>query len=281
MDVSVIIVSYNTKELTRNCLNSLFKHTSGVEIDVLVIDNFSVDGSADMIECEFPNVKLIRNTANIGFGKANNQGIEQSNAKYVFLLNSDTLLLNNAVKILFDFMEKKQNTNVAACGGALYNTDLTNQISYGRFPTIKGLLYYYTLSKRYPETYNEKYFMAGVLKDETPITVDYITGADMLIRKSVLDKVGYFDKDFFLYFEESELCSRFIKAGFINKIYPLAKIIHLCGMSPLNEEKRDIFFKSMYIYLSKSRGVFYKSTYKFIANFFGTLSKISNKMNSK
>lgn len=274
MDISVIIVSYNTSELTRNCLKSVYDKTKDVDFEVIVIDNNSDDDSVKMIETEFPEVKIIANKQNLGFGKANNQGIELSEAKYVFLLNSDTLLLNNAIKILYDFMEKEENYNVACCGGALYNNDLSNQISYGRFPTIKSLLYYYSLAKIYPETYKDKYFMAGILKDDNPIVVDYVTGADMLIRKSVLDKTGYFDKDFFLYFEETELCSRFIKSGYKNMIYPNAKIIHLCGQSPLNERKEAIFNKSMYLYMKKHRGKFYTLIYKSLAVLFKRISSI-------
>lgn len=274
MDISVIIVSYNTSELTRNCLKSVYDKTINVDFEIIVIDNNSVDDSVKMIETEFPEVKIISNKDNLGFGKANNQGIEKSNAKYIFLLNSDTILINNAIKILFDFMEKDTNNDVACCGGALYNNDLTNQISYGRFPTIKSLLYYYTLAKIYPETYKDKYFMAGILKNDNPIVVDYVTGADMLIRKSVLDKTGFFDNDFFLYFEETELCSRFIKSGYKNMIYPEAKIIHLCGQSPLNEKKETIFHSSMYLYMKKHKGKLYTIIYKSLAVLFKKISSI-------
>lgn len=274
MDISVIIVSYNTSELTRNCLKSVYDKTIDVDFEIIVIDNNSVDDSVKMIETEFPEVKIISNKDNLGFGKANNQGIEKSNAKYIFLLNSDTILINNAIKILFDFMEKDTNNDVACCGGALYNNNLTNQISYGRFPTIKSLLYYYTLAKIYPETYKDKYFMAGILKNDNPIVVDYVTGADMLIRKSVLDKTGFFDKDFFLYFEETELCSRFIKSGYKNMIYPEAKIIHLCGQSPLNGKKETIFHSSMNLYMKKHKGKLYTIIYKSLAVLFKKISSI-------
>lgn len=281
MDISVIIISFNTIELTRNCLKSVYDKTIDVDFEVIVVDNNSHDNSIKMIETEFPKVKIVSNTENLGFGKANNQGIEKSNGKYVFLLNSDTILINNAIKILYDFMEKEANKDVACCGGALYNNDMTNQISYGRFPTIKSLLYYYTFSKIYPETYKNKYFMAGILINDFPLIVDYVTGADMLIRKSVLNKTGNFDKDFFLYFEETELCSRFIKDGYKNMIYPEAKIIHLCGQSPLNEKKEAIFTKSMYLYLSKHRGKFYTIFYKSLALFFKNTSFILKKIFNK
>ncbi|MCX6231085.1 MAG: glycosyltransferase family 2 protein [Bacteroidetes bacterium] len=274
MDVSVIIVSFNNKELTRNCLNSLYEKTKGVDFDVIVVDNDSHDGSAAMIENEFPSVKLIQSGSNLGFGKANNLGIESSDANYVFLLNNDTILVNNAVKLLFDKMESSNYSKLACCGGALFNQDMTKQISFGRFPTLTALFFYYFLSKIFPDYYSKNLFMAGYVDDETPVIVDYVTGADMLIRKSVLDKCGNFDDDFFLYFEETELCSRFIKAGYRNMIFPEAKIIHLCGMSTMNIEREKIFNESLYIYLNKNKGKLYTTLYKLISSTFSKTGKL-------
>ena len=124
MDISIIIVNYNTKKLIKNCLKSVFEKTQGINFEVYVVDNNSRDGSCEMIEQDFPQVKLIKNTKNKGFGAANNIAIRESNAKYVFLLNSDTILLNNAIKIFFDFMEKPENQKISCCGGNLYNKNM-------------------------------------------------------------------------------------------------------------------------------------------------------------
>jgi len=105
MDVSIILVSYNTKNLTRECLKSVYEKTEGIEYDIWVVDNASSDGSPQMIKEEFLGVKLIESPENLGFGRANNIAIKQSDAKYCFLLNTDTILINNAVKILFDYMD--------------------------------------------------------------------------------------------------------------------------------------------------------------------------------
>ena len=112
MDVSVIIVNYNTKELTRNCLKSVFEKTKGVNFEVIVSDNGSTDGSIEMIKSEFPEVILIENNANLGFGAANNRALKIARGKYVFYLNSDTLLLNNAVKIFFDYSSTTLLVNI-------------------------------------------------------------------------------------------------------------------------------------------------------------------------
>lgn len=278
MDVSIIIVSFNTCDLTLNCIKSLKEKTSEISYEIIMVDNNSHDKSVETIEKEFSEVIIIKNNANIGFGKANNQGIDISQGKYVFLLNSDTILVNNAVKIFYDFMEKDENKNVACCGGALLSLDLTPHISYGRFPTLKGLFFYYLFSKIFPEYYAKNYFMAGILENESTINVDYVTGADMFIRKAVLDELGGFDNDFFLYFEETELCSRFIKNDYCNKIFPEARIVHLCGKSPLNEDKQKIFSKSMFIYMNKHRGFFYTLTYRIISAIFGFFSSSLKKV---
>ena len=123
MDVSVIMVNYNTLELTKNTINSVMEKTKDLNYEIILIDNASTDGSVEFFEKEYKDkIIFIKNNENLGFGKANNKGIEIAKGKYVFLLNSDTLLINNAIKILFDFMEKNKNCGV--CGGNLFDIDL-------------------------------------------------------------------------------------------------------------------------------------------------------------
>ena len=118
MDVSIIIVNYNTKQLLKDCLNSIYEHTENISFEVIVSDNGSKDGSIEMLKAEFPQVILIENNANLGFGKANNKGLAIAKGKYIFYLNSDTILLNNAVKLFFDYFEengKKENIGALGC----------------------------------------------------------------------------------------------------------------------------------------------------------------------
>ena len=121
-DVSIILVSYKTKDLTRNCIKSIVEKTKNISYDIFVVDNNSQDGTCEMLKEEFPFVKLIENSQNIGFGAANNLAIKESDAEYVFLLNTDTLLVNNAVKILHDFLEN--NRQVGVCGANLYDENI-------------------------------------------------------------------------------------------------------------------------------------------------------------
>ena len=272
-DVSVIIVNYNTQELTKACIESVKEKTIGLKYDIYVVDNASTDGSKEIIPKLFPDIHFIGNDKNIGFGLANNIAIKRSNAKYVFLLNSDTILVNNAIKILYDYLEADKNESLACCGGALYNNDMSPQISYGRFPKVSQIFSYYFLSKIIPNFHSSSFSMAGYVKDERELEVDYVTGADMLIRKSVLEKVGGFSSDFFLYFEETELCLRFIRNGYTNMICPKAKIIHLCGKSTkTSEASKRLFEESRYIFLKKYKGDFYVMLYKMISVMFSTLS---------
>lgn len=138
MDVSVIIVNFNTKELTRNCLKSVFEKTKGINFEVIVSDNGSTDGSIQMIKSEFPEVILIENNANLGFGAANNRALKIARGKYVFYLNSDTLLLNNAVKIFFDYWETSEDKEKLGALGCWLQDENGNTIhSGGKFPTLK------------------------------------------------------------------------------------------------------------------------------------------------
>lgn len=259
MDVSVILVSYNTRELTENCLKSVFDKTQEVEFEVYVVDNNSQDGSCELIEQEFPRVKLIKNKENKGFGAANNLAIRDSKAKYVFLLNTDTILLNNAVKVFFDFMEKPENYNVGSCGGNLYSEDMTHQASCCHLPGFTELIFRLFYFIVYPIGFLRNYYKRNLCgckyEGDSPREVGYICGANMFLRKSALDKTGLFDPDFFLYFEETELSFRLKKFGYRSMIIPGSKIIHLCGRSEkVNKDKMRIFNRSRLIYFEKCYG---------------------------
>ncbi|MEI7473366.1 MAG: glycosyltransferase family 2 protein [bacterium] len=256
MDVSIILVSYNTKELTRNCINSIYEKTSGLDFDVWVVDNDSEDGSAEMIKEEFPQVKLIESKENLGFGRGNNLAIEKSDAKYVFLLNTDTLLVNNAVKILFDNMEKPEYSHIGYCGGNLYDANMNYANSFGGFPCLKHLMYK-TLGIRF--FFNMRYHLSEQSDRTKPQDVQCVIGADLMIRKSVLDEVGAFDDRFFMYFEEVELNYRMAKNGYLGKLFPDSQIIHLEGQSTkkpnFNKEKHYIASELLFFELRYNKSV--------------------------
>lgn len=263
MDVSIVLVSFNTKQLTRECIESIYEKTSGPDYDIWVVDNASHDGSAEMIEREFPGVNLIKSPENLGFGRANNLAIEKTGAKYVFLLNTDTVLLNNAVKILFDFMEKPGNEDIGACGGQLYNSDMSLQGSVGEFFDLDKLykkcigINFTAIKHRNKKIFNRHVLKKDQQKRLSPYEPDYIIGADLMLRKSALDKAGTFDERFFMFGEEAELCFRIRKNGYRIMFVPEAQILHYGGSSayshnrPLEVEKMllkssILFFRIVY-----------------------------------
>lgn len=248
-NVSIIIVSYNTRELLYSCLVSLFENTKNIDFEVIVIDNGSSDQSIEMVKRFFPGVNVIVLGENIGFGRANNEGIRMAQGRNVFLLNPDTVLLNNAVKILSDFLD--QNPKVAVCGGNLYTGSQEPAHSY--------LMYLPALYSEIDQLFNGQLskwrYKSNVSfnNSNSPLKVGYVTGADMMIRKSVLCEIGSFDPDFFMYFEESELTYRICKAGYDVMSVPDARIIHLEGQShKLKESREKMFLISRRLYLKKT-----------------------------
>lgn len=256
MDVSIIIVNYNTKVTTKQCIDSIFEHTKGIDFEVILVDNNSYDGSQVLFSCD-KRIKFIESGCNLGFGKANNLGLKFANGKYIFLLNSDTLLLNNAVKEFYDAHENMSD-NVAFLGCILKAEDgITDNNSYGIFPSLSSTflnvinLYFRCRNKR-------KYFDDG---HSSSFLVDYIIGADLFIKREVINKAGLFDPDFFMYFEESEMQLRYSNLGYESRIIRTPLIVHLECVSVRGRDKipspkhRLLYFRSMFIYMRKRYGL--------------------------
>ena len=243
-DVSIILVNYNTKDLLLNCIKSIYEKTQNLKFEIFIVDNNSTDDSCNAIENCYPDVKLIKNDSNLGFGIANNIAIKQSNSKYILCLNTDTLLINNAIKELFDYMEN--NLDTAVVGGNLYHQDMTSAYShYDYINWWNSSLLYWLL-----KTSLKKFFSPQELKSITD--VDFVSGADMFIRKSVLDEVGLFDENIFMYYEDMDLCKRIKESGYKIKIIPNAKIFHLEGSSCKNFLKRtQLSVKGKYYYVHR------------------------------
>ena len=260
MDVSIIIVNYNTTKLIEDCIQSIYEKTTKIDFEIIVVDNNSVDDSLEKLKSKFKNIKLIELNENIGFGCANNEGIKMTTGRNILFLNPDTILLNNTIRILSEFLD--QNSEVGACGGNLYTKDLKPNFSYMPFfPTLLpelnlltgNLIYLFFVGKNYQFNYSEK-----------PIEVAYITGADMMISQKCLSVAGSFDPDFFLYYEETELSLRIKKSGY--KIYsvPTAKIIHFEGGSfSYSEDSQRFSLVSRSIFMKKAKKSF---IYRFVSN---------------
>lgn len=249
MDVSIIIVNYKTCNLVQDCINSIFEKTKGVSYEVIVVDNNSNDGSVETLSLLYPKIKVISLNENIGFGKANNIGFKSSIGKFVFFLNSDTKLLNDAISILANYLAN--HDSVALCGGQLYDGNGNPTGSYLEYPN-----YYFFLSLIFKGNVLYKNLLIFP-EGEVPY---YISGADMMLRRTFIDKYGAFDPDFFMYYEDTELSFRVQKLGFGVHFVPSAKIIHLHDMSPKEKGPKisdlDLYVvQSRYLYLKKVKGI--------------------------
>ena len=256
MDITIIIVSYNTKDLTLNCLRSVYAKTEKVRFEVVVVDNASTDGSPEAIRKEFPHSRLIENPVNLGFGAANNRAIRETRSNYVFLLNSDTLLVNNAAKILFDAMECAENKNIGICGGSFFTEYMTPHLSYGNFPSLGQIIFeLLELHHLFGKWYENSFQTIVENRSEAVRTVDYVSGAGMFLRRAALDRAGLFDEDFFLYFEDTELSYRLKNNGYSSLLVPQAKILHLsCRDAVYDEKKFRIIERSRYLFFYKCYG---------------------------
>jgi GT2 family glycosyltransferase len=234
MLVSIIIVNYNTTKLLLDCLFSIKKQTQNIDYEIIIVDNASTE-VLDAITINFPEVILIKLPQNIGFGKANNKGFEIAKGEFVFLLNSDTILLNNAVKTFYDFMSYHKSNKIGAIGGQLLEIDgLTKNHSSSAFPSFEAefkeevnRISRALLKKDILVKPNEK----QLSDNESFIEVDYVTGADLFMPMAVLKEIGCFDPQFFMYYEETDLQKRMQTAAYKRLIIANTKIIHLEGGS--------------------------------------------------
>lgn len=217
IDVSIIIVNFNTKELLRNCLNSILSNTKNISYEIIISDNGSSDGSIDMVKMDFPSVILIENNQNLGFGKANNIGLSNAKGKYIFYLNSDTIFENNAIKIFYDYFELHDEIKIGALGCNLRDNYGYITHSYGNFPTIKKSISY-VLNLLLKNIIKSILYVLHINNKSKEIPclpyfgeVDYITGADLFIKNNEYAK---YNENFFLYYEETYLEWMMKEAGY-------------------------------------------------------------------
>lgn len=226
--LSVIIVSFNTKDITLACLESLYQFTSGIDYEVIVVDNASSDSSAEMLskfEQGHKNFKLIRSTANIGFGPANNLGAKEAVGEFLLFLNSDTLLIENCLP---DCLTAIKNKKAVALSCNLLNKDLSHQTSGGFFPNLFRLAAWQFFIDDLPVLSNLIKSIHPHFSRQFP---DWITGAFMMVPKKNFWDVGGFDEKIFMYTEEMELCYRLKKGGGGIILDPKSAIVHLGGAS--------------------------------------------------
>lgn len=236
MDVSIILVNYNTRELLLECIRSVMMQTKEIQYEIIVVDNGSKDNSREAVEKEFSDVTFIESGQNLGFGKANNLGAKYARGKYLFFLNTDTLLVNDGVSLFYQYAEN--NAITGALGSILEDKDGNSIHSYGWFTTTGGELR--DCVSKYLRFLKKKELLHP-LKIETPIYVEYITGADLFMPSRLFREMGGFDPDYFMYSEESDLQYRMSKRGIPRMIIPGPRIIHLEGGSDPSITKKWSF----------------------------------------
>jgi len=225
IDLSVIIVNFNTKKLVLDCFESIKKEGSKITLEVIVVDNGSSDGSKESfekIEKGNSQFKLISNKDNLGYAKANNQAIKVAKGKYILLLNSDTLVKESAFGNLIKFAEKTDDAGVV--GSRLYNLDGSLQSSCYHFPTIKNAIMEYFLGKK-------GLFEKFAPKGKNPVTVDALVGASFLITPKARKLVGLLDERYWAYFEDIDYCRNVWKKGLKVYYLPSSEIVHYHGAS--------------------------------------------------
>jgi len=284
VDVSVVIVNYNVKDLVDSCISSIYKaNDNKYSIEIFFVDNNSIDGSSKMISTKFPGVIIINNETNVGFSKANNQALRNVKGKYVLILNPDTILEEGTFGKLINFAEKDKNTGAVTSKLILANGKLDSACRRS-FPTpsvaiprIIGFSKFFPGSKIFGK-YNLTY-----LDENKTYEVDSICGAFMFIPKMVLDKVGLFDEDYFMYGEDLDLCFRIKKEGYKIFYFPEVTTIHFKGESTrkTNLPYVNNFYGAMRIFVRKNftgasrvlsfilqLGIYSRSTISYFQRFF-------------
>jgi len=259
MDLSIIIINYNTRDLTADCLESVYRTIKGISFEVFVVDNASVDGSAEFLKSKFPDINLIGNERNLGFASANNQALKIMQGRYALLLNSDTVLKESAVFELFSFMETHPEAAMAC--GQLLNADGTKQNSIAGFPNLLTLFFNMPLLEHlFPEKFPSKRY-----EYNHQIEIDSGIGACLMVRKEAIDRVGMLDERYFFFMEETDWALQMKEAGWKVFYVPNAFIYHLQGQSiGQSIRSRRIFYRSRYIFFKKWRGPFYYSAVRSI-----------------
>ena len=251
--VSIVIVSYNTAALLDQCLESIARCESRLDLDVVVIDNGSRDGSADLVAERHPGVRLIRNAQNLGFSKASNQGMRLSEAEYVLLLNSDTVVLPGAIDRVVEYLEANPEVGVAGC--KVLKPDGTLDLPCRRsFPTPENSFYQRVgLTKLFPQSRRFAAYYLSYLDPDEVALIDCVMGAYMMIRRAVIDQIGLLDEGYFFYAEDIDYCYRTKQAGWQVAYYPRATIIHHRGASTARDRRRatTYFHHSMLVFYRK------------------------------
>ena len=278
MDLTIVIVNYNTEKLTLECIDSVYKSHLPYTFEIFVVDNHSSDNSIEAIKKRYPKVKLIENKENVGFSKANNQAIRQAQGRYVLLLNSDTILMENTLGVMTQYMDNHMDVGATGCEVLLPTGEL-DQACHRGFPTPQASFYYMSgLAKKYPNSPKYNSYHKSYLNMKEIHEIDCLVGAFMLVRKETIDQVGMLDEEFFMYGEDIDWCYRIKEAGWGIIYNPTVSIIHHKGASSRKKPFKIVyeFHRAMYLFHKKH----YAKKYSIFVNgivYAGIATKLSIK----
>jgi N-acetylglucosaminyl-diphospho-decaprenol L-rhamnosyltransferase len=260
--LSIILVNYNGATVLTSCLDSIAKFADNLELELIVIDNFSTDNSAMIVKDIFPTATLICSPVNLGFGKANNLAVNHSQGEHLLFLNTDTILIENTPQILSNYLT--QNKAVGAVSARITFEDGSYQLSCGTRPNLAIEFIdkiRYGLDKRWHSTFSIIYDRQYSLVRE----MGWLTGACLMIRRDVFEQLGGFDESFFMYFEDKDICKRVHEAGWKVVYYPKTSLIHLLGGSSEGAKKsvNTYYRDSQLHYYQKHLGKFQTAILKF------------------
>ena len=251
-DVSAIVVNWNTRDLLADCLNTLIHNTQDPDLEIMVVDNASSDGSVEMLRRAFPQVRLLLNEANVGFARANNQGMAASHGRYLLLLNSDAFLQPGALPALVSLAEARPQAGIV--GAQLLNLDGSFQASHTAFPTLWRE--FLILSGLGRALFGRWYPSHGSEEARGPQRVDYVEGACVLVRREAFEAVGGLDEDYFMYAEEVDWCYAMRAKGWQVWYQPAARVVHLgSGSSRRRSTQRETdLYRSRITFFRKHYG---------------------------
>lgn len=279
--VSVIVVTYNSAGWIGGCLGSIVEKTVGVDYEVIVVDNDSVDDTVGVVKRGFPGVRVIRNGENVGFAAANNLGAKEAKGEWLFFLNPDTELTSNAVEELRVAADRSGQAGSGfasqgirvVLGANLVDSQKQPVFCGGNFPSIRQQIFDLGLNKIFPKYYKRHLSIALTVDELTPTPpasrIDYVCGAAMFMHKTDFEQVGGFDEGFFMYYEEVDLCRRLRVSGIRCQVVPAIKIVHHESASTLsndqfNYKKYELLERSKYDYFKKHYGLLIMMFVKFL-----------------
>lgn len=270
--LTIVIVNWNTKTLTSECLRSIFENYHSKDWNVVVVDNASSDGSVELISSLFPQVELVKNTQNRGFAAANNQVLSRRDSKFYLLLNSDTYVIGDAIKSSLDFINAKSEVGAFSC--KVLNEDMTYQQTCFNYPTISSRLHD---AFKFRNVFGKKHVSKEMLDNwdrNSEREVEVITGCYLLVSQEVIDDVGILDEDFFFFGEETDWCFRIKSKGWKLVFSPVGEIVHYGGGSAKKlQHKRELMLHSSIVRFMKKHHGFLSAIAMYVIMFMFVLTR--------